>query len=186
MESSNVEQKLQKYLKQPAFFTKQIHEKTLKRQLQIWAEILHYYFCRNNMNEISISELDMENFELFTDKSTKIPKRVSKDFIILIIEEMCEQGKAEWKNLQKKESFFIYTRNLKEIGAAIYKWAQKNGKIGSIETIKWIIEGDDTDQTDLFYQLPFETVLKSLKLFEKETNQIQVFQIGDKYSVKFL
>ena len=52
---------------------KQIHEKTLKRQLQIWAEILHYYFCRNNMNEISISELDMENFELFTDKSTKIP-----------------------------------------------------------------------------------------------------------------
>jgi len=26
--------------------------------------------------------------------------------------------------------------------------AQKNGKIGSIETIKWIIEGDDTDQTD--------------------------------------
>jgi len=35
---------------------------------------------------------------------------------------MCEQGKAEWKNLQKKENFFIYTRNLKEIGAAIYKW----------------------------------------------------------------
>jgi len=26
----------------------------------------------------------------------------------------------------------------------------------------------------VFYQLPFETVLKSLKLFEKETNQIQV------------
>ena len=39
----------------------------------------------------------------------------------------------------------------------------------------------------VFYNLPFETVYKSLKLFEKETGKIQVFEIDrDKYSVKFI
>ena len=61
---------------------------------------------------------------------------------------MREQGKIEWKNLQNKENFFIYTKDLREISNSIYKWAQKNAKIGSIETIKWIIEGDDTDKNE--------------------------------------
>jgi len=40
----------------------------------------------------------------------------------LIVEELKEQGKIEWKNLQNKESFFIYTKDLREISNSIYKW----------------------------------------------------------------
>ena len=38
-------------------------------------------------------------------------------------------------------------KKLKLIIFSCYK-AQKNAKIGSIETVKWIIEGDDTDKTE--------------------------------------
>ena len=44
----------------------------------------------------------------------------------MIVEELCEQGKAEWKNSMKKENFFIYTRDLREIGQHIYKWVRKS------------------------------------------------------------
>ena len=52
---------------------KQIHQNTLREQLKLWADIVHFYFSQQKVNESSISELDMDTFELFTDNSTKIP-----------------------------------------------------------------------------------------------------------------
>lgn len=55
-----------------------------------------------------------------------IKERLSKNFIVLIIDELCSQGKTEWKNPQSKENFFIYTKSLKEIGISIYKWVRQS------------------------------------------------------------
>jgi len=56
--------------------------------------------------------------------------------------------------------------------------AKKWGKIGSIETVRWIINGEDTEKTESnnsniqritieFYGVPEEVVLKSLNILSE-------------------
>ena len=49
---------------------------------------------------------------------------------------------------------------------AIYRWADKNAKIGSVETVLDIC--DDTDnKNELFYKLPVEIIMKALAALQE-------------------
>jgi hypothetical protein len=55
----------------------------------------------------------------------------------------------------------VYWRSVSEIADAIYKWADKNAKIGSVEAVLDIC--DDTDnKNEIFYKIPIEIIIKAL------------------------
>lgn len=58
---------------------------------------------------------------------------------------------------ESKEKAFVYWRSIQEVAAAIYAWADKNAKIGSVEVLVDICE----EKGELFYKLPIEIVLKA-------------------------
>lgn len=93
--------------------------------------------------------------------------RLTPEEILLILEEMDAQGKISWKNSELKTNFFVNRHSCYELSDAIYNWvrffeaiagklakslkkARNAGKIGSIETLKWISEGEDTEKSESF------------------------------------
>ena len=46
------------------------------------------------------------------------------------------------------------------MAAAIYAWADKNAKIGSVETLVDICEESDS-RGEIFYKMPIEIVIKA-------------------------
>jgi len=61
---------------------------------------------------------------------------------------------------ESKERIFVYWRSVQEVAHAIYAWAEKNAKIGSVETIVDICEESDS-KDEIFYKMPAEIVLKA-------------------------
>lgn len=53
----------------------------------------------------------------------------------------------------------MYWRSIQEIAHAVYSWADKNAKIGSVETIVDICE-DEGAKDEIFYKMPLELVLR--------------------------
>ena len=56
---------------------------------------------------------------------------------------------------------------------AIYAWAEKNAKIGSVETIVDICEESDS-KDEIFYKMPVEIVLKACYALQ-EVGKAEVF-----------
>lgn len=61
---------------------------------------------------------------------------------------------------ESKEKLFVYWKSIQEIADAIFKWADKNAKLGSVEAIVDICEDTDNKE-EVFYKLPIEIVLKA-------------------------
>ena len=60
-----------------------------------------------------------------------------------------------------KEKIFVYWISIQEVADAIYRWADKNAKIGSVEAVIDICDDPD-NKNEIFYKMPIEIVLKSL------------------------
>jgi hypothetical protein len=54
----------------------------------------------------------------------------------------------------------VYWRSIQEVAEAIFKWADRNAKIGSVETLVDICE-DDESKGEIFHRMPIEIVLKA-------------------------
>lgn len=71
-------------------------------------------------------------------------------------------NKAEFGDYtsESKEKIFIYWRPVQDIASAVYKWADSNAKIGSVETLVDICE-DSESKGEIFHKMPIEIVLKA-------------------------
>lgn len=68
---------------------------------------------------------------------------------------------AEYTSQESKDKAFVYWKSIQEVAEAIYKWADRNAKIGSVEAVLDIC--DDTDnKNEVFYKLPVEVIIKAL------------------------
>ena len=47
-----------------------------------------------------------------------------------------------------KENFYVLTHSIYELADAIATWAKKLHKHNTIETLRYIVEGDETEETD--------------------------------------
>ena len=59
-----------------------------------------------------------------------------------------------------REKFFVYWQPIQKIADAIHKWADKTGKIGSVETIMDLTD-DHSVKNEIFYKMPPEIILKA-------------------------
>jgi hypothetical protein len=86
---------------------------------------------------------------------------------------------------ESKERIFVYWRSIQEIAQAVYTWADKNAKIGSVETIVDICE-DGSAKDEIFYKMPIELVLRGCYALQ-EVGKAEVFgsKEEDSLGVKF-
>jgi hypothetical protein len=86
---------------------------------------------------------------------------------------------------ESKERIFVYWRSIQEIAHAVYSWADKNAKIGSVETIVDICE-DEGAKDEIFYKMPLELVLRGCYALQ-EVGKAEVFgsKEEDSLGVKF-
>ncbi|KRX09288.1 hypothetical protein PPERSA_05957 [Pseudocohnilembus persalinus] len=187
---SVMESKIQKtqlhnnLLKFPPFYTIQEHKETRKRQLLYWSEITHKYFKDHNILHSSVSELNSEQFTLFSDNSTGILKRLSKQEILMIIEELVAKGSIQWKNLDNKENFTVNFFSSFELADCIFEWGKKNHLKGDIETVNFISNGEQTGKDEKFYNLPQEQIIQALYVLE-ENGKGEVLEYNGETNFKF-
>lgn len=84
-----------------------------------------------------------------------------------------------------KEKIFVYWRSIQEVAAAIHKWADETGRIGSVETVIDLTD-DPANKNQLFYKMPVEILLKACAALQ-EVGKAQVFYSDntDTHGVKF-
>jgi hypothetical protein len=73
---------------------------------------------------------------------------------------------AEYTSTDSRDKIFVYWLSIQEIADAIFKWADRNAKIGSVEAVIDICDEPD-NKNEIFYQLPIEIIIKSLKALEE-------------------
>ena len=56
----------------------------------------------------------------------------------------------------------MYWLSIQEVADAIYKWADANAKIGSVEAVIDICDDPD-NKKEMFYKIPIEIVIKALQ-----------------------
>ncbi|CAD8045479.1 unnamed protein product [Paramecium sonneborni] len=170
----------QKFLKYPPFYTLQDHKETRKKQITQWSEIVHLYFQSHKILQSSLSQ--MLTIPIFSDSSSGVLRKLDASEIKEILDQMAQLGSIEWKNDQ---NFSVNLVSPFELADAIYAWAKEKKLIGYTETLKGITEGNQTDQTKKFYDLPQEQILKACLILE-ETGRCQVYEFDGLYSIKFI
>ena len=86
---------------------------------------------------------------------------------------------------ESKEKAFVYWRSVQEVATAVFAWADKNAKIGSVETLVDICE-DSESRGEIFHKMPIEIVLKACYALQ-EVGKAEVFasEETDSIGVKF-
>lgn len=80
---------------------------------------------------------------------------------------------------------FVYWRSIQEVAQAVYEWADKNAKIGSVEAIVDICEEPDS-KDEIFYKMPIDIVMRACYALQ-EVGKAEVFgsREEDSLGVKF-
>ena len=71
------------------------------------------------MEENQVQRKFFKNFLYFKRKKKD---RLNQEEILLILEEMDNQGRISWKNSEIKGDFFVNKYSCYELADAIYKW----------------------------------------------------------------
>lgn len=84
-----------------------------------------------------------------------------------------------------RDRVFLYWRSIQEVAAAIHKWADKNARIGSVETVIDLTD-DPSTKKEIFHKMPIEIVLKACAALQ-QVGKAQVFYSDstDTHGVKF-
>lgn len=79
----------------------------------------------------------------------------------------------------------MYWNSLASLAKALYEWADRTARIGSVEAVL-DIPSEAENKGEVFYGLPIEMVIQALKNLE-EQGKAQVFYSDntDSYGVKF-
>eukprot|EP00347_Sterkiella_histriomuscorum_P005578 403356074 len=164
----------------PFFYTIQLNVDTRERQMKMWADLILNYTKSKQQYSISLGEL----YNSHITQNPEINRRLSMDSLLQIADWMSKNKFADFTS-ESREKIFVYWRPIQEIADAVYQWANKTGKIGSVETLIDICEDSD-NKKESFYKLPIEVLLKSCQALQ-EVGKAEVFYSDntDSIGVKF-
>ena len=100
---------------------------------------------------------------------------------------------ADWMQQNKfgeytspvQEKIFVFWQPIQKVADAIHQWADRTGRMGSVETVMDLID-DSSNKNELFYGMPVELVIKACEALQ-DVGKAQVFGSGepDNVGVKF-
>ncbi|KAJ3020507.1 Vacuolar protein-sorting-associated protein 25 [Thoreauomyces humboldtii] len=158
----------------PPFYTIQPTLSTRGKQLQLWCDIILQYCAATKTPSLSTSttgpspsspsspsgSAPSASAALFTND--KIRRRLDRDAITTIIDELVKQGNAEWDHPTKRDSCLVMWRKPEQWAAAVAKWAFETGATNSICTMYELLHGELTEGHD-FHGLDERTMVKALE-----------------------
>ncbi|KAI8917016.1 vacuolar protein sorting 25 [Powellomyces hirtus] len=166
----------------PPFYTLQPTLATRAKQLQLWGEILLQYCIATRTSAIHLATNSKDAAAVFSND--KIRRRLDRESIQAVIEELIKQGHAGWDS-PAKDQCLIFWRKPEEWAAIIHKWAFDSGATNSICTIYELLHGDDTVGLD-FHDLDERTMVRALEALAKSGKaQIFVGATDSEMGVKF-
>jgi len=134
--------------------------------MKMWSDLLLSWAKSKREYQFPLQEL----YESPVCVNKEINRRLSMDALHQVISYMKQHSKgsnisprefADYVNETSKDKVFIYWRSVQELADAVYKWADRNAKIGSVETVVDIYEDPD-NKSEIFFKIPIEVVLKAL------------------------
>ena len=180
-----MEYKFPEYYNYPFMYTLQKNQDIKDKQLKMWTDIICGYCQHSKIYQVGISELYNSKICI----NTQIDRRISLNFMQNLIEHMVKHGInnlgfAEYTNTSK-DKVFIYFKSVQEVAKWIYEWADRTGRIGSVETIVDLSEAEENSK-ELFYKVPVEIIKKACDALQRES-KAEVFysEKSKEYGVKF-
>jgi len=74
------------------------------------------------------------------------------------------EKKIEFKD-NNHDAFLVYKFSPDKIAHSISEWAKRTGRQDRIETVFWLITGEDTEE-EIFHNMPEEIVIKAIKILQ--------------------
>ena len=164
----------------PFFYTIQVHAPTRTRQLKLWNELVLQYAQSKEAYSVGFDDL----LESTVCVNAKINRRLSREGLRAVLKYMVSIETAEYVT-EAQDRVFIFFKSLQGLAEGTYKWADRTGRIGSVEAVLDMCLEEEFKE-EVFYKVPIEVLLKALRLLEKE-GKAQVFYSDntDSYGVKF-
>ena len=142
----------------PPFYTLQLNAATRSKQFGLWADLL-----REKHSDFVLELSSSSKPPIFVNKA--LGRELDPDFIRALCTNMIDNGLGEWLTVNAR--FLLYKRPIVDWAAAIHAWANKTGKINSIESAFSVIHGDES-KGEAFHEIPNEIALHALRALEAQ------------------
>jgi hypothetical protein len=107
----------------------------------------------------------------------KINRRLPIEGVHKVIEYMSERGFADYSGEGSGviDKVFIYFKPLQVIAEAIFEWADRNSKIGSVETLVDLRE-DSSSKGEIFHMIDIKIIERACYALQME-GKAEVFEL---------
>eukprot|EP00927_Polykrikos_kofoidii_P064476 TRINITY_DN59729_c0_g1_i1.p1 TRINITY_DN59729_c0_g1~~TRINITY_DN59729_c0_g1_i1.p1 ORF type:complete len:190 (+),score=31.78 TRINITY_DN59729_c0_g1_i1:129-698(+) len=150
----------------PPFFTLQPHAGVRAKQLTLWRQMLCSYCAHHRLFILDVSDAGVSQQELFNNKG--LQRQLSSEGVRALAEHVVAEGVAVWLSgdgggsVTGSSRLLILWRSANEWADLILKWAESTGRIGSVETIFSLSEGESTED-EAFHGAPHELIMVALE-----------------------
>ncbi|XP_031558180.1 vacuolar protein-sorting-associated protein 25-like [Actinia tenebrosa] len=156
----------------PPFYTLQPNLDTRNKQLDAWCDLILSYYKNKKAYMLDVTEA--MSSELFYNK--KINRKLSKEALDTILEELNKKGNLEWEDKTKQRCHVMW-RKPEEWAALIFKWIEDNSMTDTVCTLYELMSGDDTVNQE-FHGIDMWMMKKALSVLESK-GKAQMFEAPD-------
>mmetsp|Transcript_3137 Transcript_3137/g.8494 ORF Transcript_3137/g.8494 Transcript_3137/m.8494 type:complete len:184 (+) Transcript_3137:3-554(+) len=165
----------------PPFFTLQPHAAVRAKQLDLWKQLARDYCAHHRVWVLDVSNAGRVG--LF--RNPALQRQLTAEGLQALAEHLVAAGAAAWADGDRTR-LLMYWRMPGEWADLILRWAESTGRIGSVETVLSLFDGDST-QGEQFHGAPRELVMVALQELERR-GRAKVFRgaTSGHEGVKFL
>jgi ESCRT-II complex subunit VPS25 len=143
----------------PPFFTIQPVLATREKQLALWRDLIVRYHTQHKLKNLVVHECPLW-------KNDDIGRKLNKEAIDVIMQDLVDQGHGEWLDDAKTQCRVLW-RKPEELATDIYEWAAATGNIGGVCTLYELHSGEDVNGMS-FQGLDEELLRRALSILENE------------------
>eukprot|EP00928_Gymnodinium_smaydae_P006157 TRINITY_DN12147_c0_g1_i2.p1 TRINITY_DN12147_c0_g1~~TRINITY_DN12147_c0_g1_i2.p1 ORF type:complete len:188 (+),score=53.26 TRINITY_DN12147_c0_g1_i2:78-641(+) len=170
----------------PPFFTLQPNAAVRAKQLALWRQLVCGYCAHHRLFILDLADSAAAGQELFCNRA--LSRQLSSEGLRALAAHLVAEGAAAplQGDAEEKRRLLVLWRSAGEWADLVLKWAELNGRIGSVETVLALAEGDSTEG-ESFHGAPQELIVVALEELAKR-NRATIFR-GTQTSgmgVKFL
>jgi len=165
----------------PAFFTLQSNEAIRAKQLGMWKQLVCDYCAHHRLFIVNV--LETSQVDVF--RNAKLQRQLSSEGLSALASHMVTSGVAAWTDspdvgtenasaASKHSRLLVFWRTPSEWADLVLQWVEGTGRIGSVETVTSLIDGDATEGEE-FHGVPRELIMLALQGLEQR-GRVTIFR----------
>mmetsp|Transcript_47799 Transcript_47799/g.139438 ORF Transcript_47799/g.139438 Transcript_47799/m.139438 type:complete len:207 (-) Transcript_47799:60-680(-) len=157
----------------PPFFTLQQHEGVRAKQLSLWKQVILDFCAFNRLFILDISDGGVAGGTAGLFRNAGIQRQLSAEARRTIADHLVREGAAAWADAgataaapEPRQRLLVLWKSAGEWADMILRWAEDTGRMGSVETVFSLTDGDITEG-EAFHGAPRELVIHALQELER-------------------